>query len=73
MKPGAVQTHLFHDRVLNMGPAVLGNASTLGPNSAVLPDTILGNGCSVGARSIVLRGEKLPGHTRWHGAPVECL
>ena len=68
-----VETHLFHDRLLNMGPARFGRGSTLGPNSAVLPDTVLGEDCSVGARSVVLRGERLPGHTRWHGAPVACL
>jgi non-ribosomal peptide synthetase-like protein len=68
-----IETHLFHDRLLRMGPARLGSDSTLGPNSAVLPDTILGDGCSVGGRSVVLRGERLPSHTRWHGAPVENL
>ncbi len=68
-----IETHLFHDRLLRMGPARLGSDSTLGPNSAVLPDTILGEGCSVGGRSVVLRGERLPSHTRWHGAPVESL
>jgi non-ribosomal peptide synthetase-like protein len=67
-----VETHLFHDRLLNMGPAVLGAGSTLGPSSAVLPDTVLGEGCSVGARSVVLRGEHLPALTSWHGAPVQA-
>ncbi len=66
-----VETHLFHDRLLRMGPAVLGADSTLGPNSAVLPDTVVGRGCSVGARSVVLRGERLPADTAWHGAPVQ--
>ena len=67
-----VETHLFHDRVMRTGPAHLGRDSTLGPHSAVLPDTLLGSGCSVGARSVVMRGEQLPPHTRWHGAPVEA-
>ena len=65
-----VETHLFHDRLMRTGPATLGPGSTLGPNSAVLPDTTLGECCSVGARSFVMRGEQLPAHTRWHGAPV---
>jgi non-ribosomal peptide synthetase-like protein len=67
-----VETHLFHDRLLNMGPSALGAGSTLGPNSAVLPNTVLGPGCSVGARSVVLRGEHLPAGTAWHGAPVQA-
>jgi non-ribosomal peptide synthetase-like protein len=66
-----IETHLFHDRVLNMGPARLESGSTLGPSSAVLPDTVLGRGCTVGARSVVMRGERLPAHTSWHGAPVQ--
>jgi non-ribosomal peptide synthetase-like protein len=67
-----VETHLFHDRLLNMGPSTLGAGSTLGPNSAVLPNTVLGPGCSVGARSVVLRGEHLSAGTAWHGAPVQA-
>jgi non-ribosomal peptide synthetase-like protein len=65
-----VETHLFHDRVMRIGPTHLGVGSTIGPGSAVLPDTVLGPSCVLGARSVVLRGEKLPGGTRWHGAPV---
>jgi hypothetical protein len=34
------------------------------------PGATLGEGCSVGARSVVMRGESLPDGTRWHGAPV---
>ena len=65
-----VETHLFHDRLMRTGAAHLQSGSTLGPNSAVLPDTDLGERCSVGARSFVMRGEQLPAHTRRHGAPV---
>lgn len=66
-----IDTHLVHDRVMRMGPAVMCSDSTLGPESAVLPDTKLGAGCTVGARSVVLRGEELPPHTNWHGLPVQ--
>jgi non-ribosomal peptide synthetase-like protein len=65
-----IETHLFHDRVMQVGPARLGAGATLGPLSATLPETEIGDGCSVGARSIVMRGERLPPGTRWHGAPV---
>ena len=65
-----VQTHLFHDRLMRIGPAKLGAGSTLGPASIVLPDTLIGAGTMVGGRSVVLRGEELPSGTRWHGAPV---
>jgi non-ribosomal peptide synthetase-like protein len=65
-----VETHLFHDRVMSTGPAHLGRGATLGPGTAMLPDTTVGDGCVVGGRSIVMRGESLPPGTRWHGAPV---
>jgi non-ribosomal peptide synthetase-like protein len=65
-----VETHLFHDRLMRIGPTKLGPGSTLGPASALLPDTVLGAGVTVGGRSVVLRGEELPPGTRWHGSPV---
>jgi non-ribosomal peptide synthetase-like protein len=65
-----VETHLVHDRLLRIGPTTLEPGSTLGPHSAVLPDTRLGAGTTVGGRSVVMRGEELPAGTRWHGAPV---
>jgi non-ribosomal peptide synthetase-like protein len=65
-----LMTHLVHDRLMRTGPTTIGAAATLGPASAVLPDTRLGAACTVGGRSIVLRGEELPAATRWHGAPV---
>ena len=67
---GLVETHLFHDRMLRIGPAVLGAGATLGPVSAMLPDSSVGERASIGARSVVMRGEQLPAGTRWHGAPV---
>ena len=67
---GVVETHLFHDRLMRIGPATLGQGATIGPAAAMLPDTTIGAHCSVGARSVVMRGEELPARTRWHGAPV---
>jgi non-ribosomal peptide synthetase-like protein len=72
-RQGCIETHLFHDRLLRLGPATLGAGSTLGPSSVVLPDTKLGAGTCVGARSVVMRGEELPEGTRWHGAPVVAI
>jgi non-ribosomal peptide synthetase-like protein len=65
-----VETHLFHDRLMRIGPTKLGAGSSIGPSSAVLPDTVLGACAWVGGRSVVLRGEQLPPATRWCGAPV---
>ena len=65
-----IETHLFQDRVMQIGPATLRSGATLGPAAAMLPETDIGAGTSVGGRSIVMRGERLPPGTRWHGAPV---
>jgi acetyltransferase-like isoleucine patch superfamily enzyme len=64
---------LFHDRLMRTGPCTLGAGSTLGPSTATLPDTMIGTGCTVGGRSIVMRGESLPARTRRHSAPVVAM
>jgi non-ribosomal peptide synthetase-like protein len=65
-----LQTHLFHDRLMRIGPTTIGAGATLGPSTAVLPNTTIGAGSCVGGRSVVMRGEELPRRTRWHGTPV---
>jgi non-ribosomal peptide synthetase-like protein len=67
---GCLMTHLFHDRLLRIGPTCLGPGATLGPTAAVLPDTTLGAGTIVDGHSVVMRGEELPAGTRWQGVPV---
>jgi non-ribosomal peptide synthetase-like protein len=68
-----LMTHVFQDRLLSIGPTSIGPGATLGPTSAVLPDTTLGAGACIGGHSVVLRGETLPPVTRWHGAPVVSM
>jgi non-ribosomal peptide synthetase-like protein len=68
-----LMTHVFHDRLLRIGPARIGTGATMGPTSAVLPDTTLGASTCIGGHSVVLRGETLPAGTRWHGAPVKSV
>ena len=70
---GCLMTHLFHDRLLRIGPTRLEAGATLGPTGVVLPDTHLGTGTRVFGHSVVLRGEELPAGTRWHGTPVVAL
>jgi acetyltransferase-like isoleucine patch superfamily enzyme len=66
-------THLFHDRLLRIGPTRLDPGATLGPTAVVLPDTHVGAATRVLGHSVVLRGEELPPGTRWHGTPVVAL
>ncbi|HEX2893618.1 MAG TPA: Pls/PosA family non-ribosomal peptide synthetase [Marmoricola sp.] len=65
-----VETHLFQDRVMQIGPSRMRQGSSIGPRSAILPDTELGEHTHLGMRSVVMRGETLPPRTRWVGAPV---
>ncbi|MDA0180032.1 amino acid adenylation domain-containing protein [Solirubrobacter phytolaccae] len=65
-----LMTHLFHDRLLRIGPTHLEQGATLGPTAVVLPDTRVGASTTIEAHSVVLRGEELPAGTRWHGTPV---
>jgi non-ribosomal peptide synthetase-like protein len=70
---GCLMTHLFHDRLLRIGPTRLDHGATLGPTAVVLPDTHVGAGTRVSGHSVVLRGEALPCGTRWRGTPVEAF
>jgi non-ribosomal peptide synthetase-like protein len=70
---GCLMTHLFHDRLLRIGPTQLDPGATLGPTAVVLPDTHVGTDTRVFGHSVVLRGEELPAGTRWHGTPVVAL
>ncbi|MFX4285506.1 Pls/PosA family non-ribosomal peptide synthetase [Janibacter sp. G349] len=65
-----VQTHLFHDRVLQMDKVVLEAGATLGPNSVILPSSSVGRDATVGPASLVMRGEGVPSRTRWIGNPI---
>ncbi len=65
-----VQTHLFHDRVMSVGPVTLGNGATLGPHSVVLPAASLGDSATVGPASLVMRGDAVPPSSRWRGNPI---
>jgi non-ribosomal peptide synthetase-like protein len=65
-----VQTHLFHDRRLQLGTVTLRAGSTLGPHSVILPAATLGRHATVGPVSLVMRGESVPDKTRWIGNPI---
>jgi non-ribosomal peptide synthetase-like protein len=66
-----VQTHLFHDRIMSMDSVVLEPGATLGPHCVALPAARLGAGATVGPASLVVRGDKVPGSTRWQGNPIK--
>ncbi|ROS34415.1 Pls/PosA family non-ribosomal peptide synthetase [Curtobacterium sp. PhB78] len=65
-----VQTHLFHDRVMQLDTVRLDAGATLGPHSVVLPAAGIGTGATVGPASLVMRGEQVPTGSRWSGNPI---
>jgi non-ribosomal peptide synthetase-like protein len=65
-----VQTHLFHDRVMQLDRVTLDAGATLGPHGVVLPAAGIGPGATVGPASLVMRGEQVPAGTLWAGNPI---
>ncbi|ADG97298.1 non-ribosomal peptide synthetase [Segniliparus rotundus DSM 44985] len=65
-----VQTHLFHDRIMRLDSVTLQPGASLGPHCVALPGSVVGAGATVGPASLVLRGDMVPGSTRWLGNPI---
>jgi len=65
-----VQTHLFHDRVMQLDTVTIANGGTLGPHSVILPAASIEADATVGPASLVLRGESVPAGSRWAGNPI---
>jgi non-ribosomal peptide synthetase-like protein len=67
----ALQTHLYEDRVMKVGRIEVGNGVTLGANATVLYDTRVGDYARLGPLTLVMKGEEIPPHSEWAGAPAE--
>ena len=68
----SLQTHLFEDRVMKMSTVKIGAASSVGSRSVVLYDAQVGDGASLEALSLVMKGETLPAGSRWEGIPARA-
>ncbi|HEY8564890.1 MAG TPA: Pls/PosA family non-ribosomal peptide synthetase [Beijerinckiaceae bacterium] len=66
----ALQTHLYEDRVMKVGRVVLGRGVCVGANATVLYDTHVGDYARLRPLTIVMKGESIPAHTEWEGAPA---
>ena len=65
-----VQTHLFHDRIMQLDRVDLAAGATLGAHCVTLPASSIGAGATVGPASLVMRGDTIPAGTRWQGNPI---
>jgi len=68
---GGLQTHLFEDRVMKVGRVVVGKGVTVGAGSTILYDTHIGDYARLGPLTLVMKGESIPAHTEWVGAPAQ--
>ncbi len=67
----ALQTHLYEDRVMKVGRVRIGDGVTIGSGSTVLYDTHVGDNARLGPLTLVMKGESIPAHSEWVGAPAE--
>jgi non-ribosomal peptide synthetase-like protein len=65
-----IQTHLFEDRIMKVGPVAIGARTTIGSGSIVLYDASVSDEARVGDLSIIMKGEVLPSRTSWEGSPA---
>ena len=66
----ALQTHLYEDRVMKVGRVELGSGVTVGSNATVLYDSHVGDFARLRALTIIMKGESIPAHSEWEGAPA---
>ena len=67
----ALQTHLYEDRVMKVGRVDVGKGVTVGAGSTVLYDTHVGDFARLGPLTVVMKGETIPAHSQWIGAPTQ--
>jgi non-ribosomal peptide synthetase-like protein len=67
-----LQTHLFEDRVMKLGPIEVGDRASIGTISIVLYDAVMDRDARLGDLSVVMKGERLPADTSWEGSPAQA-
>lgn len=67
----SLQTHLFEDRVMKMAPVLVRSGANVGTRSVVLYDSVVGDEVTLGALSLVMKGERLTEGTSWQGIPAQ--
>jgi non-ribosomal peptide synthetase-like protein len=67
------QTHLYEDRVMKVGRIEIGRGVTLGTAAIVLYDTKIGDYARLEPLTVVMKGEHIPAHTVWSGAPSQRI
>ncbi|MGU3538137.1 Pls/PosA family non-ribosomal peptide synthetase [Methylobacterium sp. A54F] len=69
-RTAALQTHLYEDRIMKVGRVEIGRGVSVGAFATVLYDTRVGDYARLRPLTIVMKGESIPAHTEWEGAPA---
>ncbi|WP_353744529.1 MULTISPECIES: Pls/PosA family non-ribosomal peptide synthetase [unclassified Methylobacterium] len=69
-RTSALQTHLYEDRIMKVGRVVVGKGVSVGAFATVLYDTRVGDYARLRPLTIVMKGESIPAHGEWEGAPA---
>lgn len=64
------QTHLFEDRVMKIDHISIGERVYMGPRSSVLYSAVVADNASLGALTLVMKGEYIPANSSWRGCPA---
>lgn len=64
------QTHLFEDRVMKIDEVRIGARVYMGPRSVVLYSAEVKDNASLGALTLVMKGETIPAASSWRGCPA---
>jgi non-ribosomal peptide synthetase-like protein len=65
-----IQNHLFEDRIMKSSSLHIRDHCTVGNMSVVLYDTCMEEAAVLGPLSLLMKGEIMPRHSRWHGIPT---
>jgi non-ribosomal peptide synthetase-like protein len=68
---GPLQTHLYEDRMMKTGRIEIGRGVSISSGTTVLYGTKVGDYARIGPLTIVMKGEEIPAHSHWQGAPAE--
>ena len=66
-----IQTHLFEDRVMKMGPVEIGSRVSIGSNTVILYGSVIEDDVKVGDLSLLMKGERLRAGSQWSGSPLK--
>jgi non-ribosomal peptide synthetase-like protein len=65
-----LQTHLYEDRMMKVGRIEVGRGVSVGAGTTVLYDTEVREYARLRALTVVMKGDTIPSHTEWEGAPA---